>query len=95
MSHVHLREASAGSLVHMHTEIVPFSQAGTGGADVWCGWENMEKLCMFNCAAASRKECENTEDSYWGRNLVSCVAEQLRENLCGLLDAEVDLPDWF
>ena len=43
---------------------------------------------MFHCAAANRKECENTVDSHWGRNLVSCVADQLQENLSGPLEAE-------
>lgn len=43
---------------------------------------------MFHCAAASRKECENTVDSRWGRNLVSCVAKQLQENLSGPVEAE-------
>lgn len=48
-----------GSLVHMCTEIVLFPHAVTGGTDVCgAGWENMEKLCVFNCTAASRKECE-------------------------------------
>lgn len=43
---------------------------------------------MFNCTAASRKECENTKESHWARNLVSCVAKQLQENLLGPLNAE-------
>lgn len=52
------------------------------------GWENTEKLCVANCAAASRKECAHARGSHWGSSLLSCVAQQLQENLSGPLGAE-------
>lgn len=42
-------------------------------------------MCLIVQQPAERK---NTEDSCWGRNLVSCVAEQLQKNLSGSLDTE-------
>lgn len=49
---------------------------------------------MANCAAASRKECAHARGSHRGSRLLSCVAEQLQENLSGPLDADgVDLAD--
>lgn len=47
-------------------------------------WRNY--ACLVLQKQAERNE--NTEDSHWGRNLVSCVAEQLQKNVSGSLHAE-------
>jgi hypothetical protein len=71
---------AAGPIVYMRPLIV------TGAT--WPRTTKPEKLGLVNCTAASRKECVNAKGSHWGRSLVSCVAEQLQENLCGSLRAE-------
>ena len=47
-------------------------------------WRNYAYLVTQHQAERS----ENTEDSHWGRNLVSCVAEQLQKSMSGSLHAE-------